>query len=226
MNSENFSNSSNIPSVQDTLPGPRYASGSNRPGCAGRSRICWSYEAPAKNLSSMGFEGGNILFDLHPLAWKNPPDRTISRLKSLFHKRVVFQKGGFGGCPPERKPEQKYTHMFAGTKTEMRVHSPKPPFYETALLSPLDQIEKVNIFTPSSFPMSSLESESFKRPDVHKIVLSIKSRSPPPGKSVNFEDFLLIYTVFPHFGPFGGGGLTKFCGQEFHGHPDFSNWKG
>ena len=64
-----------------------------------------------------------------------------------------------------------------------------------------------------------------KRPDVHKIVLSIKSRSPPPpGKSVNFEDFILICTVFPHFGPFlGGGGVkTKFCGQEFYGHPDFS----
>ena len=63
-----------------------------------------------------------------------------------------------------------------------------------------------------------------KRPGVHKIVLSIKSRStPPPGKSVNFEDFILICTVFPHFGPFsGGGGKTKFCGQEFYGHPDFS----
>ena len=50
-----------------------------------------------------------------------------------------------------------------------------------------------------------------KRPDVH-----------------NFEDFILICTVFPHFGPFsgefsgGGGGKTKFCGQELYGHPDFS----
>ena len=34
-----------------------------------------------------------------------------------------FQKGGFGGCSP-------------GTKTGTRVRSPKPPFYETALLSP------------------------------------------------------------------------------------------
>ena len=62
-----------------------------------------------------------------------------------------------------------------------------------------------------------------KRPDVHKIVLPIKLR-PPPGKSVNFEDFLLICTVFPHFGPFSGGGQTKFRGQEFHGHPDFSEF--
>ena len=62
-----------------------------------------------------------------------------------------------------------------------------------------------------------------KRPDVHKIVLSIKLRSPPPRKSVNFED--LVCTVFPHFGPFpggGGGGKTKFCRQEFYGHPNFS----
>ena len=34
-----------------------------------------------------------------------------------------FQKGGFGGCSP-------------GKKTGTRVRSPKPPFYETALLSP------------------------------------------------------------------------------------------
>ena len=36
-----------------------------------------------------------------------------------------FQKGGFGGCSP-------------GTKTGTRVLSPKPPFYEIALLSPND----------------------------------------------------------------------------------------
>ena len=41
-------------------------------------------------------------------------------------ERGGFQKGGFGGCSP-------------GTKTGMRLHSPNPPFYETALLSPLDK---------------------------------------------------------------------------------------
>ena len=50
-----------------------------------------------------------------------------------------------------------------------------------------------------------------KRPDVHKIILSI----PRPGKSVNLEDVLLICTVFPKFGPFFGGGGTKFSGEEF-----------
>ena len=50
-----------------------------------------------------------------------------------------------------------------------------------------------------------------KRPDVHKIVLSVELLSPPPGSSVNFEDFLLICAVFPHFGPFWGGrGKTRF----------------
>ena len=65
-------------------------------------------------------------------------------------QRVVFQKGGFGGCSPERKPERGYIRMFPrnenqnegtfacspGTKTGTRAHSPKPPFYETTLLSP------------------------------------------------------------------------------------------
>ena len=65
-----------------------------------------------------------------------------------------------------------------------------------------------------------------KRPDIHKIRLSIKLRFPPPPEnSVNLEDFLLICTLFPHFGPFSrGGGFTKFCGQDFYGNPDFSEF--
>ena len=63
-----------------------------------------------------------------------------------------FQKGGFGGCSPVpktgmkvhsdvpryEKPERGHIQMFPGTKTGTRVHSPKPPFYENALLFPLD----------------------------------------------------------------------------------------
>ena len=60
---------------------------------------------------------------------------------------------------------------------------------------------------------------SQKRPDVCKIVLSIKLRfpptPPPAGKSVNFEDFLLICTVFPHFGPFWGGVKPNFADKNF-----------
>ena len=41
-------------------------------------------------------------------------------------------------------------------------------------------------------------------------------RSPPPGKSVDFEDFLLICTVFPYLGPFGGGGVKpNFVHKNF-----------
>ena len=47
-----------------------------------------------------------------------------------------FQKGGFGGCSP-------------GTKTGTRVRSPKPPFYETALLSPS---ENLKVLTKGWFP--------------------------------------------------------------------------
>ena len=69
-----------------------------------------------------------------------------------FSKRVVL-----ADVPPERKPERGYIRMFPrnenrnegtfacspGTKTATRLHSdvprahsPKPPLYETALLSP------------------------------------------------------------------------------------------
>ena len=61
-----------------------------------------------------------------------------------------------------------------------------------------------------------------KRPDVHKIVLSIKLRfrPPPPGKSVNFTDLYNFFLMLCLFSG-GGGCKTKFCGQEFYGHTDF-----
>ena len=43
---------------------------------------------------------------------------------SGVRKRVVFQKGGFGGCSP-------------GTKTGTRVRSPKPPFWKPPLYLPM-----------------------------------------------------------------------------------------
>ena len=54
---------------------------------------------------------------------------------------------------------------------------------------------------------SELDSLVRKHPDVQKIVLSVKLR-PPPQKSADFEDFLLVCTVFPHFDPFYGGGIN------------------
>ena len=77
-------------------------------------------------------------------------------------------------------------------------------------------------------PASNLfASESFRNAqDVHKIALSIKLRSPPPpGKSVSLQDFLLICTVFPSFGPFSGGGGVKpnFADKDFMDTQTFLN---
>ena len=74
-----------------------------------------------------------IQHSLKPLLWallrsflthgtQKPPVSSIGG-----SQKGGFQKGGFGGCSP-------------GTKTGTRVRSPKPPFYETALLSPSDSI--------------------------------------------------------------------------------------
>ena len=74
----------------------------------------------------------------------------ISPLLSGVDKRVVSQRVVLADVPPERKPERGYIRMFPqnenrndgmfacspGTKTRTRVRSPKPPFYEPALLSP------------------------------------------------------------------------------------------
>ena len=77
-----------------------------------------------------------------------PPKGSGARptLKGWFSKRVVW-----ADVPPERKPEQGYIRMFPwneknrnegtfthspGTKTGTSEYLPKPPFYETALLSP------------------------------------------------------------------------------------------
>ena len=66
-----------------------------------------------------------------------------------------------------------------------------------------------------------------KRPDVHEIALSIKSRSlPPPQKKCQFWGcYTDLYSFSLILGPFRGGGgcKTKLCGQEFYGHPDFSD---
>ena len=42
--------------------------------------------------------------------------------------------------PRNEKPERGHVRMFLGTKTGTRARSPKPPFYETALLSPSEKM--------------------------------------------------------------------------------------
>ena len=109
-------------------------------------------------------------------------------------KRVVF-----ADVPPERKPERGYIRNDSperkpdrnegtfgcspGTKTGTRLHSPKPPFHEIALLSPGDfwsQATKRGIVIPTE-PLKSLE-KSRKRRFVHKMCVHDFwcPLSPPP----------------------------------------------
>ena len=50
-----------------------------------------------------------------------------------------FRKGGFGRCSPctEIPSKKSFPAAFLDPKTRTRAHSPKPPFYKTALLFPL-----------------------------------------------------------------------------------------
>ena len=67
------------------------------------------------------------------------------KTKSGVDKRVVSKRVVLADVPPERKlprNEDRNEGTFAcspGTKTGTRVRSPKPPFYETSLLSPSDK---------------------------------------------------------------------------------------
>ena len=54
-----------------------------------------------------------------------------------------------------------------------------------------------------------------KRPDVHKIGLSIKLRFLPPRKKCQFRGFSTdLYSFSSFWAIFWGGRGTKFCGQE------------
>ena len=62
----------------------------------------------------------------------------------MFPRNENRNEGTFR-CSPERKPERGYEGTFAwspGAKTRTRVHSPEPPFYKTALLSPSELQEQ------------------------------------------------------------------------------------
>ena len=83
--------------------------------------------------------------------WCKKPRWAHGLTKGWFSKRVVL-----ANVPLERKPgtrvhsevprnENRNEGTFAcspGTKTGTRAHSPKPPFYETALLSTLSTLDK------------------------------------------------------------------------------------
>ena len=79
--------------------------------------------------------------------------------------------------PPERKPERGYVRLFPRNETGTRAHSPKPPFYETALLSPLTNKKDSELLL--TFPVNATFSaallESTKTPPTQGI--STKSQT-------------------------------------------------
>ena len=95
-------------------------------------------------------------FENHMSLSLMPLGRTVVTKSLKIVTNLGFRKGWFSkravlaDVPPEQKPERGYIRMFArnenrnegtfacspGTKTGTRVHSPKPPFYESPLLSP------------------------------------------------------------------------------------------
>ena len=62
------------------------------------------------------------------------------------------QNEGTFGCSHRTKTRNEGTFACSPrTKTGTRAHSPKPPFYETALLSPANQIEKTRFLVRQIF---------------------------------------------------------------------------
>ena len=129
-----------------------------------------------------------------------------------FAKGVVSKRGG------SKKTERRYIRMFPGAKNRNEGTFAKPPFYETALLFPLDfdrcKGGSLGSQIPTSFGNVSQRrghgplgfARNFqKRPDVHKIILSMKWRPPPPSEKVSiFRIFYWFVQFFPRFGPFSG----------------------
>ena len=97
---------------------------------------------------------------------------------SVVDKKVVFSRMVLADFPPERKPERGYIRMFPrnegtfafspGTKTRTRVHSPKPPFYETALLSPSDLLQnRPLVSSRQGYSAKSKRTAKRRQPRLH-----------------------------------------------------------
>ena len=110
------------------------------------SREAWQAKAGDVGGKRRGAESlWQLAKDLGP----QPPPPPYMREISGVDNRVVSKRVVLEDVPPEGKQEQGYLRMFPGannrnkgafacspgTKTGTRVRSPKPPFYETALLS-------------------------------------------------------------------------------------------
>ena len=89
---------------------------------------------------SMGSQGLRPLFETHaqPLGLTKGwfPKGWFWR---MFPRNENRNEGTFGCSPGTTKNQNEGTFGCSpGAKTGTRAHSPKPPFYETALLSPSD----------------------------------------------------------------------------------------
>ena len=93
----------------------------------------------------------------------------------MFARNENQNEGTFA-CSPERKPERGYVRMFPwnknwnegtfacspGTKTGTRARSPKPPFYETARLSPSESIRVSQTCLGANVPSGLVPNTFFR----------------------------------------------------------------
>ena len=130
----------------------------------------------------------------------NPPEKQCRMYRfSGADKRVVSKRVVLADVPLERKPERGYIRMFPqnekrnegtfacslGTKTGTRVHSPKPPFYETALLSP----SEYRFSALGKWGRTQMGSDGFNRILSGFYLLDLARVRPVPSKTHDFKGF-------------------------------------
>ena len=87
--------------------------------------------------------------------------------------------------PPERKLERGYVRMFPrNEKTRTRVHSPKPPFHETALLLPLECLLHLGTADPPLTILAENITKYFLGTFSFVIILVILTKLIPPEYSL------------------------------------------
>ena len=112
---------------------PRYRKRTNR------ENLCVNLGNPEKNRegpknNEEGNRDGRVQIRRNPKGWF--PKGWFWRM----FPRNENRNGGTFGCSPGTQNRNEGTFGCSpGTKTGTRAHSPKPPFYETALLSPGDR---------------------------------------------------------------------------------------
>ena len=101
---------------------------------------------------------------------------------------------------------------------ENNFNNPLPPILDMKYAP--NTSHKMRVVWHKNLNFYGIQTPTFiqKRPDVHKIALSIKLRSPHPGKkcqlwrfsSTDLYSFSSVWALFRE---------TKVCGQESYGHP-------